>query len=183
MITVQEVINKENKSYARLINILSVAVPIVVALLIGGVRQKIDLGTWTKTLPHLNGAVNSLTSLALIAGFVFIRQGNVRLHRLAMFTAFVLGGVFLVSYVLYHISNPSTPFGGQGWIRPVYYFLLISHIILSIGVVYFVLKALYFALSNQIPQHKRIVKWAYPVWLYVSVTGVVVYWMISPYYA
>lgn len=183
MITVQEVINKDNKNYAKLINVLAIAIPIVVAILIGGIRQKIDLGTWTKTLPHLNGLINSLTSLALIMGLVFIKQKNVRLHRFSMLTAFILGGVFLVSYVIYHISNPSTTFGGQGWIRPVYYFLLISHIVLSIGVVYLVLKALYYALSNQIALHKKTTKWAYPIWLYVSVTGVIVYLMISPYYS
>jgi putative membrane protein len=84
---------------------------------------------------------------------------------------------------MYHLSNESTPFGGVGVVRPIYYFLLISHITLSIGVVWFVLRALYFALSGQIEAHKKVVKWAYPIWLYVSVTGVVVYAMISPYYS
>jgi putative membrane protein len=88
-----------------------------------------------------------------------------------------------VLYILYHISNPSTPFGGEGLIRPIYYTLLISHIGLSIGVVWFVLKAVYFALSNQIDEHKKIVKWTFPLWLYVSVSGVIVYLMISPYYS
>jgi putative membrane protein len=99
-----------------------------------------------------------------------------------MGAAFVQGSLFLVLYILYHISNPSTPFGGEGWIRPVYYFLLISHILLSIGVVRLVLKAIYFALSGNIVAHKAIVKWAYPIWLYVSVSGVIVYLLISPYY-
>ena len=96
--------------------------------------------------------------------------------------AFALGSVFLVSYVLYHLTNESTPFGGEGWIRPVYYFLLISHIVLSVVVVWFVLRAVYFALSGQILKHKQTVKYAFPIWLYVSTTGVIVYLMIKPYY-
>ncbi len=99
-----------------------------------------------------------------------------------MTAAFVLGSLFLVSYVLYHLSNESTPFGGEGLIRPIYYFLLISHIVLSVVVVWFVLRAVYFAYSNQIAEHKKAVKWAFPVWLYVSTTGVIVYLLISPYY-
>jgi putative membrane protein len=182
MHTVPELINKDDKRIAKIINVLAIVIPIVVAILIGGIRQKIDLGAWTKFLPHLNGLINTLTSLALIAGLIAIKQKNIALHRLSMLIAFVLGAVFLVTYVIYHISNPSTAFGGEGWIRPVYYFLLISHILLSIGVVFLVLKALYFALSNQIVAHKKVVKWAYPIWLYVSVSGVLVYLMISPYY-
>ena len=111
-----------------------------------------------------------------------VKNGNIGLHRKAMGVAFLQGAVFLVLYILYHVSNPSTAFGGEGWIRPVYYFLLISHIVLSIGVVRLVLKAIYYALTNNIVAHKSIVKWAYPIWLYVSVTGVIVYLLISPYY-
>ena len=167
--------------YERIINILAVAIPVVVALLLG-IRQKIDLGAWTKVLPHIIGAINTLTSMLLITGFYFIKQKNITAHRKAMTGAFVLGAFFLVCYVLYHISNEATPFGGTGFIRPVYYFLLISHIVLSIGVVWFVLRAVYFGYTNQIAEHRKAVKWAMPIWLYVSVTGVIVYLMISPYY-
>ncbi|MBO9614346.1 MAG: DUF420 domain-containing protein [Dyadobacter sp.] len=167
--------------YERIINILAVAIPVVVALLLG-IRQKIDLGAWTKVLPHIIGAINTLTSLLLIMGFYFIKQKNISAHRKTMTGAFVLGAFFLVCYVLYHISNEATPFGGTGLIRPVYYFLLISHIVLSIGVVWFVLRAVYFGYTNQIAEHRKAVKWAMPIWLYVSVTGVIVYLMISPYY-
>ncbi len=100
-----------------------------------------------------------------------------------MLAAFTLGALFLVCYILYHISNASTPFGGEGFIRPVYYFLLITHIGLSIVVVRFVLQAVYYALTNQLARHRKVVKYAFPIWLYVSVTGVIVYLMISPYYA
>jgi putative membrane protein len=172
---------EKDKKYSKVINVVAVAIPLVVAVMLG-IRQKVDLGEWTKVLPHVNGVLNSLTSLTLLTGFYYIRQKNIGAHRFMMLLSFVLGSLFLVSYVLYHLSNESTPFGGQGFVRPIYYFLLISHIVLSIGVVWFVLRAVYFALSGQIAEHKKTVKWAFPIWLYVSVTGVIVYLMISPYY-
>lgn len=172
---------EENKKYSRLINILAVVIPVVVAVLLG-IRQKVDLGSWTTFLPHINAVINSATAVLLVLGLYFIKHKNRAAHRVTMLTAFTFGFLFLVSYVLYHLSNESTPFGGQGLIRPFYYFLLISHIGLSIVVVWFVLRAVYFALSGQIAKHKAVVKWAYPIWLYVSITGVVVYTMIAPYY-
>jgi putative membrane protein len=165
----------------KLINIVSFAIPIAVALLIG-IRTKIDLGIWTKILPHCIAIINSATALALLVGLYFIKNHQINRHRLAMSTAFALGAVFLIAYISYHISNQSTPFGGEGFVKYVYYFFLISHIGSSIVVVRFVLLAMHFALTNQIEAHKKIVKIAYPIWLYVSVTGVVVYFMISPYY-
>lgn len=171
----------EERKASRLINILAITIPVAVAILLG-IRQKINLGEWTAYLPHINGIINSATTLLLIAGYYFIRQKNIAAHRVIMLTAFALGSVFLVSYVLYHLSNESTPFGGEGWIRPIYYFLLITHIVLSVVVVWFVLRAVYFALSGQYNKHRKVVKWAYPIWLYVSITGVIVYLMIKPYY-
>lgn len=172
---------QQNQKTERLITILSVAIPVVVAILLG-IRQKVDLGEWTTVLPHLNGVINSVTTITLLLGYYFIRQKNITAHRAMMLTSFALGSLFLVTYVLYHLSNESTPFGGEGWIRPVYYFLLVSHILLSIGVVWFVLRAVYFALTNQIARHKAVVRWALPIWLYVSTTGVIVYLLIRPYY-
>lgn len=171
---------KEQKAN-RIINILSLAIPIAVAVLLG-IRQKVDLGNWTTYLPHINGVLNSITSVLLLTGFYFIKQKNVEAHKRTMLMAFMLGSLFLLSYVLYHLTNESTAYGGQGWVRPVYYFLLVSHIVLSIVVVWFVLRAVYFALSGQIIRHKQTVKYAFPIWLYVSITGVIVYLMIKPYY-
>ena len=165
----------------RVINVLSIVIPVAVAVLLG-IRQKVDLGSWTTHLTLVNAVINSITSVLLVMGLYFIRHKNIVAHRRTMLTAFVFGSLFLVSYVLYHLTNESTPFGGQGWVRPVYYFLLVSHIVLSIVVVWFVLRAVYFALSGQIARHKQTVKYAYPIWLYVSVTGVIVYLMIRPYY-
>ncbi|MBC3785471.1 DUF420 domain-containing protein [Spirosoma utsteinense] len=171
----------QEKKVSRVINVLSIAIPVAVAVMLG-IRQKVDLGSWTSYLPHLNAIINSLTSVLLLLGLFFIKQGNVQAHKRVMLTAFGLGSLFLVCYILYHITHESTPFGGQGWIRPVYYFLLVSHIVLSIVVVWFVLRAVYFALSGQILRHKKTVKYTFPIWLYVSVTGVVVYFLIEPYY-
>ncbi|MEM9672470.1 MAG: DUF420 domain-containing protein [Bacteroidota bacterium] len=165
----------------RAINILSIAIPVAVALLIG-IRQKVPLGEWTTALPHVIGIINGATSLLLIAAVVVIKQKKIELHRKLMTTAFILGAIFLVTYIVYHISNPSTVYGGEGGIRYLYYFLLISHILLSIVVVRYVLLAMYYALNKQFDDHRRIVKLAFPIWLYVSVTGVAVYLMISPYY-
>jgi putative membrane protein len=174
------VIEKKPK-YERIINVLAIAIPVAVAVLLG-IRQKIDLGEWTKVLPHVIGVINSLTAVFLLLGYYFVRNNNLTAHRQMMTAAFLLGAVFLVCYILYHVSNESTPFGGEGAIRPVYYFLLISHILLSIVVVWFVLRAVYFGYTNQITQHRKAVKWALPIWLYVSISGVIVYLMISPYY-
>jgi len=172
---------KKSSANDKLINILSIAIPIAVAVLIG-IQTRIPLGNWTKVLPHVIGFLNSTTAISLIIGFIAIKNKNVELHRKSMGVSFVQGAVFLVLYILYHISNPSTPFGGQGIIRPIYYFLLISHILLSIGVVRLVLLAIYHALTGEIERHKKIVKWAFPIWLYVSISGVLVYLLISPYY-
>lgn len=174
------VLEKKQK-YQRIINILAFAIPIAVAAILG-IRQKVELGSWTKVLPHVIGVINSLTAVLLILGYYFIKIRNRNAHRQVMTGAFLLGSVFLVCYILYHISNESTPYGGVGQIRYLYYFLLISHITLSIVVVWFVLRAVYFGYTNQLSEHRRATKWALPIWLYVSISGVIVYLMISPYY-
>jgi putative membrane protein len=171
---------EKDKNY-KIINALSIAIPIAVAAILG-IRTKIDLGAWTKGLPHLIAIINSLTSICLIIGFIAIKKHNVILHQRMMKSAFLLGGVFLITYILYHISNPSTHFGGEGYLKYVYFFVLISHIILSIGVVPFVLYAIYYAMTGHIHKHVQTVKWTFPLWLYVSVTGVIAYLMIKPYY-
>ncbi|MES2795392.1 MAG: DUF420 domain-containing protein [Bacteroidota bacterium] len=173
---------KESKKTEKLILALSIAVPILVALVLG-IRTKIDLGAWTKQLTHWIGFINGLTSLLLVAGYLFIKNKNTIWHKRMMLTAFALGSVFIVLYILYHISNENTSSSGMAILeRRIYFFLLISHIICSIVVVRFVLLAMYYALSNQIERHKKVVKWTFPLWLYVSITGVAVYLMISPYY-
>ncbi|MFT5883675.1 MAG: putative membrane protein [Arcticibacterium sp.] len=171
----------EDKKSLKTINIISVLVPIAVAILLG-IRSKPDFGEWTKVLPHLNAVINSSTSVLLVVGLCLVKSGRKKAHRRVMTFAFVLGGFFLVSYVLYHLTNPSTSFRGEGIVKMFYYFILISHILLSIVVLPLVLRAFYFALQGDILRHKKLVKFAYPIWLYVSITGVMAYLMISPYY-
>lgn len=178
-----DVSKKKNNIYLISIGALSVAIPIVVSLLIF-IPQTGRLGDLNVSfLPHLNAVLNSATAFSLIAGYVFIKKGNRQYHTTAMITAFALSTLFLVSYVVYHFQAPPTKFGGDGLIRGIYFIILITHIILAAIVVPFVLLSIYFAASKQFIKHRKIVKWTFPIWLYVAVTGVIVYLMISPYYA
>jgi len=186
---------KENR-HLTIIAILSVVIPLVVAvLLFSPTKLQLEDG-WVRFLPHMNGMINTATSLALVAGLVFIKQGKIKYHKTSMLVAFTLGAIFLVSYVIYHASAESTVFGdtnGNGVLeaseaaalgnaRLIYLIILISHILLAAVVVPFVLLALYYSLTEKFAKHRKIVRFAYPIWLYVSVTGVIVYLMISPYY-
>ncbi len=160
-----------------LINIISIVVPLLVAVMFA-FTNKLSLGEWTKVLPHFIGGINFLTTLALIAGFIFIKKKRIELHRAAMTTAFALGGLFLICYVTYHISNPANKFNGEGSVRYIYFFFLITHIGFSLIVLPLVLRAMFFAVTTQFNRHKNLVKYAYPIWLYVSATGVVVYFLL-----
>ena len=170
--------------YKVILGTLGVVVPLLVAVLFyfKNVFKVDGAGAYLHALPAVNALLNSLTAVALLVGFYFIRQKNVLAHRASMGTAFALGALFLVSYVAYHSQVDSTKFGGEGTIRTVYFLLLLTHISLAIVTVGLVLFTLYFALTGQYTKHKAIARWTFPVWLYVSVTGVIVYFMISPYY-
>jgi putative membrane protein len=176
-------LSKTNDSkYYLLIAVLSVAVPLLVSFLLF-VPQTGKLGDVDVTfLPKLHALLNSLTALALVIGYTFIKKGNIRFHRFSMATAIVLSAFFLISYVTYHYQAAPTRFGGEGTIRTIYYFFLLTHIVLAAIIVPLVLLSVYFALSNQLARHRRISRWTFPIWLYVAVTGVIVYFMISPYY-
>ena len=169
-------LESESKS-KLLINIISIVVPVAVAVMLA-FPNKLSLGDWTKNLSHVIGAVNTLTTLVLIAGLVFIKRKKIEYHRIAMTTAFALGGLFLICYILYHISNPANKFNGEGAVRYVYFFLLITHIGFSLIVLPLVLRAMFYAVTRQFVRHRSVVKYAYPIWLYVSATGVVVYLML-----
>lgn len=160
---------------------ISVVVVAVVAILLA-MPEKLVLGDWTKVLPHVIGSVNTLTSAVLLCGLFFIKKGRVELHRYAMTTAFLLGVVFLISYITYHISNPSSKFAGTGLIKGFYLATLASHILLSLIVLPLVLRAMFYAVSGDFVRHKRTVKFAFPIWLYVSVTGVIVYALVHQVY-
>jgi len=168
--------------YKIIMGVLGAVVPLLVAVLYYFPETFRIPGAQVRFLPAVNAVLNSLTALCLLAGFYFIKQKNVLAHRTMMGTAFAFGALFLLSYVAYHSQVPSTHFGGVGTIRLVYFFLLLTHISLAVVTVALVLFTLYFALTGQYTKHKRIARWTFPIWLYVSVTGVIVYFMISPYY-
>lgn len=130
----------------------------------------------------VNAVINSLVSVLLLAGLFTARSGNWQAHRTVMVSAMALSALFLVSYILHHLFAGDTPFGGEGAIRPVYYAILITHILLAATSLPFILLTAYRALSASYPEHRKLAKRVWPVWFYVSVSGVVVYLMISPYY-
>jgi uncharacterized membrane protein YozB (DUF420 family) len=140
------------------------------------------------TLPHVNALLNTTSGLCLIAGYIFIRRRKIKAHRASMIAAFIASSVFLVSYVLYHsllayyLGQGPTKFRGVGFIRPVYFVILITHTILAIVIVPFVIVTLRRGLKRDDARHKRIARWTLPVWLYVSVTGVVVYLFLYQLY-
>jgi putative membrane protein len=129
-------------------------------------------------LPTVNAALNSLSAIFLIIGFFLILSRRVSAHRACMLSAFVCSSLFLISYLIYHSQVGSVPFKGQGWIRTVYFGVLLTHTTLAVGVVPLALVTLVRALKQRFPAHRRIARWTFPIWLYVSVTGVVVYWML-----
>lgn len=129
-------------------------------------------------LPSLNATLNSMSALCLAVGYFFIQRENVKAHRVCMISAFTLSALFLLLYVVYHAHVGSVPFMGRGWIRPVYYTILISHASLAIAVVPLAILTLLRGLRNDITRHRRIAKWTYPIWMYVSVTGVLVYLLL-----
>ena len=130
----------------------------------------------------LNAILNSTVSLLLVLGLLTAKAGRWEFHRRVMMAAMVLSALFLVSYILHHLFAGDTPFGGEGWIRPMYYFILLTHILLAATSLPFILLTAYKALSGRYPEHRKLARRVWPVWFYVSVTGVVVYLMISPYY-
>ena len=129
-------------------------------------------------LPHLNAALNATSFLLLVAALYQIRRGNVRMHRRLMLSALAVSGLFLVSYVVYHAQYGSVRFTGRGLVRPVYFVILVTHVILAAAIVPLVIITLRRALAGDFARHRRVARWTYPLWLYVSVTGVVVYLML-----
>jgi putative membrane protein len=175
--------NALEKRFNKFIIIVSILIPVVVAILFS-VKLK-DFGYNVEPLsflPPIYATINGITAVVLVAGVLAIKNGKRLLHERLMTTAITLSVAFLVMYVAYHMTTDSTKFGGEGSIKMVYFFILISHIILSIAVIPLVLITYVRALAERFDRHKKIAKITFPIWLYVAVTGVVVYLMISPYY-
>lgn len=171
------------KKYSKYIVIVSIVIPVVVAILFG-IKLK-DFGINVEPLsflPPIYATTNGITAVILVLAVIAIKQGNRKLHERLMTSAIALSVAFLVMYVAYHMTSDSTKFGGEGTIRYVYFFILLTHIILSIAIIPLVLITYVRALAQRFDRHKKIAKITFPLWLYVAVTGVVVYLMISPYY-
>lgn len=133
-------------------------------------------------LPHLNAVLNATSFVLLVCGLFFILRGRVRMHRACMISALVVSGLFLISYVVYHAQYGSMRFKGQGFVRPLYFSILFTHVVLAVAIVPLVTVTLRRALRGDFVRHRRIARWTYPLWLYVSVTGVVVYVMLYRLY-
>ena len=166
-----------------LIIVLSVAVPAAVAaLLMFPDVLSLEMGIERSTLPAFHAILNGTTAILLLLGLGFIRKKNIKGHKRAMLAAFSLSAVFLISYVISKLNAAPVPYGGEGFIRGLYFFILISHIVLSVAVLPLAMFAIYRGLTDEISRHKKIVRWAFPIWLYVAVTGVLVYVFMQPYY-
>lgn len=169
----------KNKKHTRWTWFLSIVIPLAVLVLfnvkIPGVER-----LWF--LPPIYATINACTALILVLAVRQIRKGNRKTHERLMKTAIALSVVFLTLYMAYHITSDSTPYGGEGFLKYVYYGILISHILLSVVIIPFVLVTYFRAASGQFYKHRKIARITFPLWLYVAISGVLVYLMISPYY-
>ena len=171
---------QDEKKFNRLIAVVSIIIPIVVAVLFGVELPNVEPLSF---LPPIYAAINGLTAVLLLVAVWAIKNGNEKLHQNLMTTNIVLSLLFLVMYIAYHMTSDSTSYGGDGAIKYVYYFILITHIVLSIALIPLVLRTYAMAYLGKFEDHRALAKYTFPIWLYVAVTGVVVYLMISPYYA
>jgi len=174
-----DTVSLKEKKVNRGIMIISILIPVVVAILFGVRLPNVEPLSF---LPPIYASINGLTAFLLIIAVWAIKNGKRQVHQNLMTSCIALSLVFLGMYVAYHMTSDSTPFGGEGIIRYVYYFILISHIILSIAIIPLVLHTYARAYLKNFEKHRKLARITFPIWLYVAVTGVVVYLMISPYY-
>jgi len=167
------------RKYKILIWVLSIVLPLAIA---GLFTVRIPNVPRLGFLPPIYATINGFTAVFLVLAVRAAKQKKLTLHKRLIQTCICFSVAFLVMYIAYHITSDSTPYGGEGFIRNIYYFVLISHILLSILVIPVVLVTYVRGLTMQVERHKKIARIAFPLWLYVAVSGVVVYWMIAPYY-
>lgn len=174
---------KKDLVLAKKLNIAASVVSAVVVLLVVFMRRiHFDTGIDFSFLPPLHATLNGLAAIALMFSFYFIKNKKVEAHKRANVAALILSTLFLLSYVVYHTTTEATSFGGEGTIRYVYFFLLITHVILAAVILPFILFTFIRAFTGQIDKHRRMAKWVYPLWLYVAITGPLCYLMLRPYY-
>lgn len=173
----------QEQKYKKLITALSIVIPIAVAALFSINLKRLGFNVASLSfLPPIYATINGITAITLIAAVMAIKKGNRKLHEQLNRFAIACSLAFLLMYIAYHITSDSTKFGGEGVIKYVYYFILISHILLSIIIIPLVLTTYMYAKLGDFKRHKKIAKKTFPLWLYVAITGVVIYVMISPYY-
>jgi len=173
---------QKNDKLANILIILFSVVVFVAVVFLSRVKLDIALPFDVHVFAKVNAIINSAVSFLLLVGLLAVKRGRYALHRKVMMTAMVLSFLFLVSYICHHLLSDSTSFGGVGAIKMVYYVILISHILLAAIILPFILYTSYRALVAEFPAHRKLAKITWPIWFYVSVTGVIVYLMISPYY-
>ena len=178
----QPLLSKNDRKF-RIIILLFSFIVFAAVVLLGRYKLEADLGFDVHVFATINAVINSMVSFLLLAGLIAVRKRKLELHRNIMFAAMVLSFFFLVSYIAHHLLSGDTVYGGQGSIRYVYYFILITHIFLAAIILPFILFTTYRALIGEYSRHKRLARITWPIWFYVSVTGVVVYLMIRPYYS
>lgn len=173
---------QKNDGLAKMLIYAVSAVVFIAVIILSRVKLDVDLGFSVHVFAALNAVLNSIVSVLLVLALVAVKKGKYLLHRNLMFSAMILSVLFLVSYIAHHLLADSTPFGGEGMIRYFYYIILITHIFLAAVILPFILFAAYRGLTAEWPLHRRLAKITWPIWFYVSVTGVLVYLLISPYY-
>jgi putative membrane protein len=175
-----------DKVALRLVTGVSIFVFLVVLVLQAKVitifPKGLEFPSWVYFLPRLNAIINGTCSVLLVVSLLQIKRKNISTHKMLNITTFILSSLFLVSYIIFHATGIKTTYGGEGGIRYFYYFILITHIILAAVVLPLVLLSFYSGLLMNVEKHRKLVRWSFPIWLYVTVTGVIVYIMISPYY-
>lgn len=176
-----KIISKNDRLANGVIITLSTVVFALVVLM-RRVKLDLDFGFDTHIFPAISALLNSIVALLLLAGLYFVKNKQLEKHKASMLSAVLFSVLFLLTYVLYHFTTPETAYGGSGALKVVYYLILFSHIALAGLILPFILYAVYRALTGEYERHKKLTRWVWPVWFYVSVTGVVVYFMISPYY-
>lgn len=175
-------LTKSDKIAVPVIVALSVLVPVIVLVLMYLPERYNIFGAQTGSFPFFHAVINGCTAILLMIGYFFMSIKEYKLHRNTMISAFFLSVVFLVSYVISKISNDPVPYGGEGAIRYLYFFILITHIVLSAIIVPLVLFTMYRGLTGEYAKHAKVARWTFPIWLYVAITGVLVYIFMWPYY-
>ena len=175
--------NKQDKLYFRIVLAVTLIVFVAVVILNRKILPRPEIvPSFTYFLPKLNAFINGICSILLIVSLYFIKRKEIAKHKTINILTFILSSVFLVSYIMYHYLADETKFPIDNPLRPLYFFILISHILLAAAVLPMILLSFYYGLQMNIAKHKKLTRWSFPIWLYVTITGVVVYLMISPYY-